>query len=477
MQGTIASIGINTLKHNVSAVDPQKWQGLILTLSHLLFRRAPPTHQLPNILQPLLSGLDFEQRSSTGSSVGTGVRDASCFGIWAMSRKYTTQELLALNPQEITTPTAQNKTNVLQMLATELVCSACVDPSGNIRRGASAALQELIGRHPNIIAEGISLVQVVDYHAVARRSRAMCEVAKMTAGLSHIYWSPLVEALINWRGIGSPDAESRRHAARAVGALSTKGTYLTLSIVLNRLLHKFSNLPRNDVEARHGCLLALAASVDAYCHLLDQSTNKEAPEVDDVSRQITGLWEIFSSPSGPTQDDLTSQSLRPVLTAEASSKLVCSLSRAVDQTECLVSCPSNHLLEKALEVLLLCVSRGEDIAIEASSEALSQFFLLLPTSKQEEVIQNWFSHIQATWKLPTARGQISALGAVFQRIQSQNDLRSSIIRTLLHCTEKEELIEKRVSAVKCLATGILPHIGMSQFPVGECELTTCSCHR
>lgn len=286
-----------------------------------------------------------------------------------------------------------------------------------------------------------------------------------------------MEALINWRGIGSPDAESRRHAARAVGALSTQGTYLTLSIVLNRLLHKFSNLPRNDVEARHGCLLALAASVDAYCHLLDQSTNKEAPEVDDVSRQITGLWEIFSSPSGPTQDDLTSQSLRPVLTAEASSKLVCSLSRAVDQTECLVSCPSNHLLEKALEVLLLCVSRGEDIAIEASSEALSQFFLLLPTSKQEEVIQNWFSHIQATWKLPTARGQISALGAVFQRIQSQNDLKSSIIRTLLHCTEKEELIEKRVSAVKCLATGILPHIGMSQFPVGECELTTCSCHR
>lgn len=471
------NIGIHTVKRKLSAVDGQRWQGLILTLSHLLFRRAPPTHQLPNVLQPLLSGLDFEQRSSTGSSIGTGVRDASCFGIWALSRKYTTQELLALNPRTISAPRNQTRSNILQMLAIELVCAACVDPSGNIRRGASAALQELVGRHPNTIAEGISLVQVVDYHAVARRSRAMCEVAKMTADVNPIYWSPLVDALTNWRGIGSPDAESRRQAARAVGALSTQGLYSTLSMSFDRLLHKFLNLPRNDVETRHGCLLAIAEAVDGYCNQQKKWSNKESPEATGVFRQITKLWDIFGSSSSPTKEDLTLQSSRPELTAEASSRLIYSLSRILGQAEGLVSRPSDHLLDKALEIVLLCVSRGEDIAIEASSEALSQLFPLLPVSKQEEVVQGWFSHIQATWKLPTARGQISALGAVFKRIQPESDLRLSITNTLLHCTVKEELIEKRVSAVRCLASGILPHIGMFRLQLREYVLTTCSYDR
>lgn len=454
------SIGITTLRRNLSAVDSQRWQGLILTLSHLLFRRAPPAHHLPRVLQPLLSGLDFEQRSSTGSSVGAGVRDASCFGIWALSRKYTTQELLALKIQTINTPTNQKESNIIQMLAIELVCAACVDPSGNIRRGASAALQELIGRHPNTIAEGISLVQVVDYHAVARRSRAMCEVAKMTADVSHTYWSPLVEALTHWRGIGSPDAESRRHAAKAIGELSTQESHLTLTTVFDQLLRKLSTLPRNDVETRHGCLLAIAATVDASCSQPAALLNRETPGAVDISRQITGLWEIFNSSSGPTKEHLTFQSLRPELTTEASSRLIYSLARAVAQTQGLVSRPSDQLLEKVLGVLLLCVSRGEDIAIEASTDAISQLFPLLPESKQEEVVQGWFSHIGATWKLPTARGQISALGAVFKQIQPASDLRQSIIQTLLHCAGNEELIEKRVAAVKCLAMGILPHIGM-----------------
>lgn len=461
------NIGIHMLRHNLSAVDAPRWQGLLLTLSHLLFRRAPPTHQLPNVLQPLLSGLDFEQRSSTGSSVGTGVRDASCFGIWALSRKYTTEELLALKPQTISTPTNQVEINTLQTLAVELVCSACVDPSGNIRRGASAALQELIGRHPDTIAEGISLVQAVDYHAVARRSRAMCEVAKMTAALDHVYWSPLVEALTHWRGIGSPDAESRRQAARAIGELSTHGSYLTLGMVFDRLLRKLSGLPRNDVETRHGCLLAIAATVDASCSQLEESENKESAEVADVCCRITGAWEIFRASSGPTKEDLTFQSSRPELTAEASSRLVYSLSRTVSRAAGLVSHPSDHSVEKALEILLLCVSRGEEIAIEASSEALSQLFPLLPGSKQEEVIRGWFSQIQTTWKLPTARGQISSLGAVFKRVQPDSDLRLSIIETLLHCAEKEELIEKRVVAVRSLATGILPNIGMTIGSLGS----------
>ncbi|PYI26361.1 tubulin-specific chaperone D [Aspergillus indologenus CBS 114.80] len=456
-------IGMSSLKRNLSAVDAQRWQGLVLTLGHLLFRRAPPTHQLPAVLQPLVSGLDFEQRSSTGSSVGTGVRDAACFGIWALSRKYTTQELLDLTTQAISTPSAQGEqSTTLQMLAVELVCAACVDPSGNIRRGASAALQELIGRHPNTIAEGIPLVQVVDYHAVARRSRAMNEIAAATAALSPHYWGPLVDALMHWRGIGSPDAESRRQAARAIGGLSVQGSYRTMQQVLERLLARLHGIPHGEVETRHGCFLAIAATIDAFHDQRVKTEGAAVPEAVAVAGLLDRVWGIFDSPLGPTKDDLTLQSWRPELTAEASACLIDSLSRATSsQTGPRPPPPSSAVLDQAREVLLLCISRSEDISIETSSQAVSELWPLLSPETQREILEAWFAHLSSTWNLPTGRGQIAALGAVFKRLPPHSPLRESVIANLVRCAEKEELIEKRVAAVKSLTGGVLPHIDIT----------------
>ncbi|KAJ5587341.1 uncharacterized protein N7459_003106 [Penicillium hispanicum] len=448
--------GLHTLKRNLSAVDAQRWQGLMLTLSHLLFRRAPPTHQLTDILQSLISGLDFEQRSSTGSSVGTGVRDAACFGIWSLSRKYVTSELQALPAQRIPSLLGITEVDVLQKLAVELVTSACIDPSGNIRRGASAALQELIGRHPNTITEGISLVQVVDYHAVARRSRAMVEVAKSTASLDSIYWSPLLDALMQWRGIGSPDAESRRQAAKSIGALSTQESFQTVKVVLQRLLDKLPRISRSDVESRHGCLLSITATADAYIHEWQTFEDKRAShEGKDIFSLILKLWEIFQSPTGPTDRDLTLQSSRPELTAEAFSCLIASLCRCTITTS--LAKPPEGLIDRVLQILSLCVSRSDDISIETSSNALSMIFPLLSPEKQEETTRSWFSHLHASWRLPSGRGQILALGTTFKQLGGRDDLKQTIITELLRSAGKEELIEKRVAAVKCFANSVVPH--------------------
>ncbi|QQK44174.1 Tubulin-specific chaperone D, putative [Penicillium digitatum] len=448
-------IGTHTLKRNLSAVDAQQWQGLILTLSHLLFRRAPPIPQLPEILQSLVSGLGFEQRSSTGGSVGTGVRDAACFGIWAISRKYTTRELLALQPQLVASQSGQKEVDVLQKLAVELICAACIDPSGNIRRGSSAALQELIGRHPDTIAQGIPLVQVVDYHAVARRSRALTDVAKATASLDQIYWSPLLDALMGWRGIGSPDAESRRHAAKSIGTLSTQELFKTMKLVLDKLLQTFSSISRNDVESRHGCLLSIAATIDAFIlHWEASAEKRDTPEARAVSTQVANIWDIFGSVSGPTNDDLTFQTSRPELTAEASSCLIYSLSRSALATD--LAQPLEPLLNRALQILSLCVSRSDDISIETSSSALAQLFPLLSRSKQQETVRFWFAHLRTSWRLPAGRGQILALGTVFRQFGAQSDVQEDIVTEILRYTGEEELIEKRVAAVKCLSTSILP---------------------
>jgi hypothetical protein len=464
-------LNLKSLKRNLKAVDAQRWHGLILTLAHLLFRRAPPPGQLAEILQSLVSGLDFEQRSTTGSSIGTGVRDASCFGIWAVSRKYTTEELQGVSASSITLPTEQEENSVLQMLAVELVCAACVDPSGNIRRGASAALQELIGRHPDTILEGIPLVQVVDYHAVARRSRAMIEVSKGAALLDSSYWNPLVNSLLLWRGLGSSDADSRRTAAIALGELSLQRSYTTISIVLDRLRSRLSNIPHNDVEARHGYVLATAATVDAFLAHRETSdhTHPEASTV--INNKLLRLWEVFDSSYGPTKNDLTQQSARPELTAEATSRLIASLS-CMAATTAIDSSVPEKLIEKALGVLLLCVFRGEDTVVDVSSEAASQLFRIIPPWKQEETIQGWFANIHASWKLATGRGQISALGAVFHRLPVGSNGRQFIIEELFRCTTDEDIIEKQVAAVKCLATGVLPNIGKFwSLEFLACELT------
>lgn len=456
------------LKRNLSAVDPQKWQGLTLTLAHLLFRRSPPTHQLLQIFQSLVSGLDFEQRSSTGSSIGTGIRDASCFGIWALSRKYTTKELQALDTKGVKAPIDQESNSILQMLAVELVCAACVDPSGNIRRGASAALQELIGRHPDTIHEGIALVQVVDYFSVARRSRAMVDVTKGAVSLGDVYWSPLLNSLLYWRGIDSPDVESRRLAASAIGELSLKDSYTSISIVLERLTRRLSALSSNSVEARHGCILSLAAVVDGCLSHRTEGDLTENEFMASVSSRISGLWEVFNSTIGFTEEFFTLPDLRPDLTAEAASKLLSSLSQScapTTETSLKPICPppSDHLLEKAIHTLLLSIPRGDDIAIGASSKAASDLFALLQPSRQTEIVQGWFNNIHAAWKSATGEGQISALGAVFHRISEGGTGRELVRKELFRCTGEEESLRKRTSAVRCLTNEVFPQLGTSGF--------------
>ncbi|ODH53102.1 hypothetical protein GX48_00637 [Paracoccidioides brasiliensis] len=460
-------IEIKLRKRNISAVDPQRWQGLMLTLAHLLFWRSPPTIQLPQVLQSLVSGLDFEQRSSTGSSVGTSVRDAACFGIWGLSRKYTTSELQDLDAQELKVTTNQEGGSVLQALAIELVCAACLDPSGNIRRGASAALQELIGRHPDTVVEAIPLVQVVDYHAVARRSRAMIEVAKGASDVGTVYWSPLVDGLLQWRGIGSLDAESRRIASQALGGLSLQESYKSMSVVFERLFQKLSTTPVNAVEARHGIFLSLSATIDAFIrHRRDRDGAYCASAyANKVMAEVGSLWSsAFDSSMAPNEEVLTNASLRPDLTAEAVARLISSLARACSPDKQhgdihpLLSPPPLKLLDKVTEVLLLCVCRSDDIPIEASSEAASDLFVLLPDSKKLEIVQKWFNDIHANWKKVTGRGQIAALGAVFKRMPKSGEGRGFIIKELIECTGVEEEIAKRSAAVKCLASGVLPEI-------------------
>ncbi|KAI9777363.1 MAG: hypothetical protein M1835_005261, partial [Candelina submexicana] len=447
-------------KPRFTAVNPLRWHGLTLTLAHLLFRRSAAPAQLPELLNALILALEFEQRSSTSSSIGTNVRDSACFGIWSLARRYTTAELSEADSSRIYAASSIGKSmSVLQILATELVVAGALDPSGNIRRGSSAALQELIGRHPDTIIEGISLVQTVDYHAVALRSRAIIEVAVDASKLGCYYCEAILDGLLGWRGVGSPDAESRRLASKSIGLLSFVPSVPRIDSMITCILEPLSKHPTHAVEERHGRLLALAeitgcvqkAAPTAVCH--DSNT----------VMAITSIWEIFSDVSLISAKNFVSTSQRPELMAEAACRLISAMAQWTYKKDCHTYSETN--LDVCVSVLSLCFERGEKLVIRTAASAASDLFTILPRLKRAELIRSWIKSLDEDWKeRPRGAyrgfGHVAALGAVFahfsdgKHIDGVTPEQGLIIDSLVARTVPTMPVELRVTAIQSLATVI-----------------------
>lgn len=275
-----------------STVDALKWHGLTLTLAHVLFRRSASPTQLVDIVNALLLALTFEQRSTTGSSIGANVRDAACFGIWSLSRRYLTVELLSVEASQIRAEDGVPRAglSVIQLVAVHLLLSACLDPAGNIRRGSSAALQELIGRHPDQVLHGIPLVQVVDYHAVGLRQRAIVDVANNASSLDPLYRTSLLMALLGWRGIGSPDVIFREVAAVSIGRLCGNQSISLLESALNPLYASLLS-SEVDIEYCHGSLLAISKIIN---NRVDEPVwNNPDRLFGDILSCLARSWRVF----------------------------------------------------------------------------------------------------------------------------------------------------------------------------------------
>ncbi|KAH8173182.1 beta-tubulin cofactor d [Sarocladium implicatum] len=374
---------------DLSAVNSLEWHGLMLTLSHLLYRRSPPAAQLPDIVHALLLGLSFEQRSTSGGSVGSNVRDAACFGIWAIARRYSTEELLLVSTQSVLAAKSHDpSSSIIQVLATELVTTACLDPAGNIRRGASAALQELIGRHPNTIDEGIGVVQTVDYHAVARRSRAMADVAHGASRLSIKYGEAVTDGILGWRGIGDADAASRRDAAHGYGRLvaemaaATSNPVSRLRIAALQIHTRLKQLAQRQVEERHGLLLCYAAIVDKMADFMQGGTVEEplGPEA---------CSEVISSVTSLLRELGTVTFRRPELVAEGSSILVVAL---IPLLQALLLKDFTKTMPKLPEYLSARTSRSYMAMVEVTDHETDGFPAIADfTSALSEAIPSWLA--------------------------------------------------------------------------------------
>jgi len=431
---------------DLSDVKAFQWHGLVLTFSHLLYRRSIPSSSLAPVLAALRLALSFEKRSATSAtSTGTNVRDAANFGIWALARRYTSAELQAINlisADGLSLP-------ALQTLATDLVVAASLDPAGNVRRGSSAALQELIGRNPDTIAEGIQVVQVVDYHAIALRSRAVEEVAIGAASLSDEYHHGLLDALLRWRGVRDSDAGARRTAASAVGILvwakrlRSAKPWEEFRNILDVIAGRLKALVLRDGDERHGLLLCLSSiikpftqeclAVPSLSDELRRTISSVLPLVADILQYVDVSWLTLRNQSSIAEAicklTMACNSLLSIEPSQVSRHQIISLQIDVHE-KCMT-------IEDAMTVGVISDAAVDLIAMISEEDRfvlVSRYIQKAKTfSKSRHVSKNG-AYLQTLFKVfPVVPSQQASIISTIQQIWSEDqepDSRALILRYL-----------------------------------------------
>eukprot|EP00048_Salpingoeca_helianthica_P006781 m.102538 g.102538 ORF g.102538 m.102538 type:complete len:1182 (+) comp14122_c1_seq1:62-3607(+) len=210
------------------------WHGGCLALAELARRGLLLPARLAEVVPVVTRSLTYDLLKGS-YSVGAHVRDAACYVSWAFARAYAPAVL----------------TPFMAGLADALLATALFDRETNVRRAASAALQEHVGRQ-GTLPHGIELITAADYFSVGNRTAAYLEIAPSLAGRPE-YGPGLVRHLAAHK-IAHWDRDVRLLAAQALGRLCATNCDLVISTTREQLL---PDMLAADLNRRHGALLAV----------------------------------------------------------------------------------------------------------------------------------------------------------------------------------------------------------------------------
>lgn len=114
---------------DISSVSEHTWHGACLAIAELSRRGLLLPHRLTELIPWIILALKFDVKRGA-HSVGSNVRDASCYVCWSFARAYTPEVL----------------DEHVRKLSNTLVAVSVFDRDINIRRASSAAFQENVGR-------------------------------------------------------------------------------------------------------------------------------------------------------------------------------------------------------------------------------------------------------------------------------------------------------------------------------------------
>ncbi|KAH8104609.1 TBCD protein [Cristinia sonorae] len=254
----IVLTGMNELP----TVAEATWHGATLACAEIARRGLIPDHKLDEVLGWQGKALYFDLRQGS-HSIGSSVRDAASYVVWSLAKA---QSPSALAP-------------FMDDLSRILVTVSIYDREVHIRRAASAAFQECVGR-TSLCPHGIPVLGKIDFFSVGLQRNAFLvaapEVAKYEdyrqALIDHVigttirHWDP------NMRELG---AQSLREICRLdMGALAP---------AIAARMAEYLKLP--DSIDVHGALLTLT-ELAACCNI---------PELEPLRRQIFGYLSIIPS--------------------------------------------------------------------------------------------------------------------------------------------------------------------------------------
>ncbi|KAG2155948.1 tubulin folding cofactor D C terminal-domain-containing protein [Suillus bovinus] len=227
--------------YDTPAIAEATWHGASLASAEMARRGLVPTAALGSLLGWLSKALYFDIRKGA-HSIGSNVRDAAAYVIWALAR--------AQDPDSFS-PYARE-------LAQWLVSVALFDREIHIRRAASAAFQEHVGRMA-LFPHGIDVLRKTDFYAVSVRRNAFIVAAPQVA--EHLeYRSYLIDHTISitLRHWDVAMRELGAQALRRICELDLKTLGLECASKMARFLHSV------DVSDVHGALVALTGISEAY---------------------------------------------------------------------------------------------------------------------------------------------------------------------------------------------------------------------
>ncbi|KAJ7459837.1 TBCD protein [Mycena latifolia] len=227
--------------YDLPAIAESTWHGACLACAEMARRGLVARGALPELIEWLSKALYFDLRKGA-HSIGSSVRDAAAYVLWALARA---QDPAALAPHS-------------DNLARRLVTVALYDREIHIRRAASAAFQEHVGR-TSLFPHGIDVLRKTDFYAVSVKRNAFLVAAPQVA--EHLeYRGFLFDHLLNvtarhW------DLSMRRLGSQSLRLICAPHLPTLGPLVIERAAKLLESVDTADL---HGALLALTEIAIVY---------------------------------------------------------------------------------------------------------------------------------------------------------------------------------------------------------------------
>lgn len=211
------------------------WNGACLAYAELARRGLISQSKLQEAIKWICKALAFDVRKGA-HSVGSGVRDSASYVLWALVRG---QSVESLKPY-------------LLEIALQLTTTSLFDREVHVRRAASAAYQEAVGRTGSI-PHGIDVLRATDFYAVSIRRNAFLVASPQVVVFSE-YQQPLLDYVIrvvlrHW------DPKMRELGAQSLRVMCEVDMKNLGAKTASQLSSRLRSIDTNDV---HGVLLGLA---------------------------------------------------------------------------------------------------------------------------------------------------------------------------------------------------------------------------